>query len=35
LPRGQEDDLAAAAKLKPAVEHELEALAVLWAAAYE
>jgi hypothetical protein len=35
LPHGQEDDLAAAGKLKPAVEHELEAIAVQWAAVYE
>jgi hypothetical protein len=35
LPRGQGDDMAAAAKVKPVVEHELEAIALQWAAAYE
>jgi hypothetical protein len=35
LPQHQHDAMAFAAKMKPAVEHELEAIAVHWAAAYE
>lgn len=35
LPQHQGDGMAAAARLKPVVERELEAIAVQWAAAYE
>lgn len=35
LPRTQDEGMAAASKMKPAVEHELEAIAIQWAGAYE
>jgi hypothetical protein len=35
LPQHQDDAMAFAAKMKPVVEHELETIAVQWAAAYE